>query len=193
MFATAGLYNVVVTVRDWSDPKHYLHDLIVTDRRKPTVNGYGLIYGAAELSTDNLPVLDPVKNTKTTIKVPVKDPKYTPSSVLANPVLAPSPYWGTEQVWDSQVNAHNPMMDQDGRVYWTAQQRSPKDPPDYCKRTSSLRSAQLYPLAERHDPNGLCHDEAVDDLEPVAVDPRRLEPVRVLQPIARRARPRGRS
>ena len=63
--------NLVVTVRDWSDPKHYLHDLTLTDRRKPTVNGYGLIYGAAELSTDNLPVLDPVKNTKTTMKVPV--------------------------------------------------------------------------------------------------------------------------
>jgi len=143
--------NIVVTVRDWSDPKHYLHDLTVTDRRKPTVNGHGLIYGAAELSTDNLPVLDPVRNTKTTMKVPVQDPKYAPSSALANRVLAPSPYWGTEQVWDSQVNAHNPMMDQDGRVYFTAQTRSPKIPPDYCKRDSSLRSAQLYPLAGTPD------------------------------------------
>ena len=86
--------NIVVTVRDWSDPKHYLHDLTLTDKRQPTVNGYGLIYGAAELSTDNLPVLDPVKNTKTTMKVPVADPKYAPSSALANPVLAPSPYFG---------------------------------------------------------------------------------------------------
>ena len=143
--------NVVVTVRDWSDPKHYLHDLTLTDKRKPTVNGYGLIYGAAELSTDNLPILDPVNNTKTTMKVPVRDPKYTPSSALANPVLAPSPYWGSEQIWDTQVNAHNPMMDQDGRVYFTAQPRSPKDPPDYCKRNSPLRSAQLYPLAGTPD------------------------------------------
>jgi hypothetical protein len=143
--------NIVVTVRDWSDPKHYLHDLTLTDKRKPTVNGYGLIYGAAELSTDNLPILDPVHNTKIVMKVPVKDPKYTPSSALNNQVLAPSPYWGMEQVWDSQVNAHNPMMDQDGRVYYTAQQRSPKDPPDYCKKDSPLRSAQLYPLAGTPD------------------------------------------
>ena len=143
--------NIVVTVRDWSDPKHYLHDLTLTDKRKPTVNGYGLIYGAAELSTDNLPILDPVHNTKIVMKVPVKDPKYTPSSALNNQVLAPSPYWGMEQVWDSQVNAHNPMMDQDGRVYFTAQQRSPKDPPDYCKKDSPLRSAQLYPLAGTPD------------------------------------------
>jgi hypothetical protein len=143
--------NVVVTVRDWSDPKHYLHDLTLTDKRKPTVNGYGLIYGAAELSTDNLPILDPVHNTKMVMKVPVKDPKYTPSSAVANKVLAPSPYWGMEQVWDTQVNAHNPMMDQDGRVYFTAQQRSPKDPPDYCKKDSPLHSAQLYPLAGPQD------------------------------------------
>jgi len=139
--------NLVVTVRDWSDPKHYLHDLTVTDRRKPTVNGYGLIYGAAELSTDNLPVLDPVKNTKTTMKVPVADPGNTPSSALANQVLAPSAYFGREQVWDSQVNAHNPMTDQDGRVYFTAQTRSPRNQPDYCRKDSPLRSAQLYPLA----------------------------------------------
>jgi hypothetical protein len=143
--------NIVVTVRDWSDPKHYLHDLTLTDKRKPTVNGYGLIYGAAELSTDNLPILDPVHNTKMVMKVPVKDPKYAPSSALANPVLAPSPYWGSEQIWDTQVNAHNPMMDQDGRVYFTAQTRSPKDPPDYCKKDSPLRSAQLYPLAGTPD------------------------------------------
>jgi hypothetical protein len=143
--------NIVVTVRDWSDPKSYLHDLIVTDRRKPTINGYGLIYGAAELSTDNLPILDPVRNVKTTMRVPVQDPKNTPSSALANPTIAPSPYFGTEQVWDSRVNAHNPMMDQDGRVYFTAQTRSPKDPPDYCKKTSTLRSAQLYPLASTPD------------------------------------------
>jgi hypothetical protein len=139
--------NLVVTVRDWSDPKHYLHDLALTDRRTPTVNGYGLIYGAAELSTDNLPILDPVRNTKTTMKVPVRDSKNAPSSALANPVLAPSPYWGDEQVWDTQVNAHNPLMDQDGRVYFTAQQRAPRDQPAYCRSDSPLRSAQLYPLA----------------------------------------------
>jgi hypothetical protein len=81
------------------------------------------------------------------MKVPVRDPKNAPSSALANPVLAPSPYWGDEQVWDTQVNAHNPLMDQEGRVYFTAQQRAPHDQPDYCRSQSPLRSAQLYPLA----------------------------------------------
>jgi hypothetical protein len=141
--------NIVVTVRDWLDPKHYLHDLSTTDRRNPTVNAYGLIYGDTELSTSLQPVLDPVHNTKTTIQPPVRDG--TPSSALANEVVLASPYWGLEQTWDSKVNAHTSVMDQDGRVYWAAQNRSPKEVPDYCKKGSSLISAQLYPLDVPHD------------------------------------------
>ena len=52
--------NVVITLWDWADPKAYLHDEISTDRRNPTVNANGLIYGAPEESTDLFPVLDPV-------------------------------------------------------------------------------------------------------------------------------------
>ena len=37
-------------------------------------------------------------------------------------------------------------MDQNGRVYWAAQNRPPKEIPAYCKKGSPLRSAQLYPL-----------------------------------------------
>ena len=141
--------NLVVTVRDWSDPKHYLHDLSTTDRRHPTVNAYGPIYGDTELSSSAQPVLDPVHNTKTTILPPVREG--TPSSALANQVVSPSSYWGMEQVWDSKVNAHTSAMDQDGRVYYTAQNRSPKDIPAYCKKGSPLHSAQLYPLDVPHE------------------------------------------
>src|SRR5712671_1734582 len=51
--------NLVVTLWDWSDAKAYLHDSISTDRRDPTVNAGGLLYGATEESTQDLPVLDP--------------------------------------------------------------------------------------------------------------------------------------
>ena len=47
--------NVVITEWDWADPKAYLHDEIATDKRNPTVNANGLLYGAPELSTDNRP------------------------------------------------------------------------------------------------------------------------------------------
>jgi hypothetical protein len=65
--------NIVATVRDWSTDKAYMHDLSGTDRRKPTVNGYGKLYGAAELSTDELPILDPKTNTATVLHAPVRD------------------------------------------------------------------------------------------------------------------------
>src|SRR6266542_4179957 len=42
--------NVVITQWDWADPKAYLHDEVSTDRRNPTLNANGLIYGSLELS-----------------------------------------------------------------------------------------------------------------------------------------------
>ena len=141
--------NVVATVRDWADPKSYLHDLSSTDRRDPTVNAYGRIYGAPELSTDNFPVLDPVTNTDTTFLAPVMDPE-TPTS-NDDPIGQPSPYWGDERIWDSRANAHNPMLDQDGRVWYTARVRGP-DNPDFCREGSEHPSAKLFPTtrAGRH-------------------------------------------
>src|SRR5712692_6254483 len=88
--------NIVITEWDWADPKAYLHDEIATDKRNPTLNANGLLYGAAELSADYLPVLDPVGNARSQVKVPVRDPK-TPSSA-EDKVPAPSPYWGDEAI-----------------------------------------------------------------------------------------------
>src|SRR5712691_6608913 len=51
--------NVVVTLWDWADPKVYLHDAITSDKRNPTVNSNGPIYGALEESGDYLTVVDP--------------------------------------------------------------------------------------------------------------------------------------
>src|SRR5207247_10471086 len=66
--------NVVITQWDWADPKAYLHDLVSTDRRNPTVNANGLIYGALELSADYLPVLDPMRHVSSKLPLTVRDP-----------------------------------------------------------------------------------------------------------------------
>ena len=134
--------NVVATVRDWSSPQFYMHDLSGTDRRNPTVNAYGPLYGAPELSTDEMPILDPVANTATIFNVPVRD-EDTPTTNEA-PVHAPSPYWGEERIWDSRSNIHNPMLDQDGRVWLTARIRGPENP-EFCREGSDHPSAQLFP------------------------------------------------
>jgi hypothetical protein len=134
--------NIVVTLWDWTSPKAYLHDEIATDKRNPTVNANGLLYGAPELSTDMVPVLDPVNHKAWEIRMPVRDPK-TPRP---GKPLAPSPYWGDEAIWDSQANMHNPMFDEKGRVWFTSVIR-PADNPAYCKEGSDHPSAKLLPLA----------------------------------------------
>jgi hypothetical protein len=135
--------NIVITEWDWADPKAYLHDEIATDKRNPSLNANGLIYGAAELSADYLPVLDPMDHVASQVKVPVRDPK-TPSSADDKPP-APSPYWGDEVIWHSQANVHNPMFDEKGRVWFTSRIR-PSDNPAFCKEGSSNPSATLFPL-----------------------------------------------
>ena len=140
--------NIVLSLWDWSTPTGYMHDLISTDRRKPTVNAKGKLYGATEESTDYFPVLDPNTNTASLVKHPVRDPK-TPSSKTAP--MAPSPYWGPDPIWDSQTSIHNQMMDEKGRVWATARVRPPANP-DYCKKGGNHPSAKVFPLesANRH-------------------------------------------
>jgi hypothetical protein len=145
--------NIVVTTWDYADDKHYTHDQISTDKRNPTVNAHGLIFGSPEYSTDIIPILDPAKNTTSKFHAPVRD-KDMPYSLgpgfaadLKN--LAPSPYWGKEQIWDTHINNHNSMFDQDGRLWLAAAVRGAKDP-DFCGKGSELISAKLFPLTESH-------------------------------------------
>ncbi len=133
--------NVVITEWDWSTPKYYLHDAVSTDKRNPTVNAYGLIYGSPEESTDRIPVLDPVKNKATFITQPYRDPKTPSSSDLPH---GPSAYWGEEAIWDGHTSIHNPMMDEKGRVWFTARIR-PEGNPDFCKKDGDHPSAKVAP------------------------------------------------
>ena len=136
--------NVVITQWHWADEKTYMHDQISTDRRTPTVNANGPIYGAPELSKDFIPVLDVTTGRASTIPVAPRDPR-TP--IAANKVLMPSPYWGNEAIWTSRMDIHNGMFDQDGRVWMTARVRPPQTPA-WCRQGSSHPSAKLYPITE---------------------------------------------
>jgi hypothetical protein len=141
--------NIVITAWDWADPKSYLHDEVSTDRRNPTVNSRGLIYGSLELSKDYLPVLDPIKHVSSRVELSVRDAATEPASSPAMP--APSPYWDNEVIWDSKNNVHNPMFDAQGRVWITSAIRPPANPA-FCKQGSDHPSAKLFPInsAGRH-------------------------------------------
>jgi hypothetical protein len=134
--------NVVITMWDWADPKAYLHDVVSTDRRNPTINANGPLYGALELSADYIPVLDPKTHTISRIPLTVRDPNTPPTSPK---MAAPSPYFGEEPIWTSKNNVHNPMLDEKGRLWLTSAVRSP-DNPAFCKEGSTHPSAKAFPI-----------------------------------------------
>jgi len=135
--------DVVVTEWDWANEHIYLHDTIATDKRNPTLNSNGLIYGAPEASSDLVPWLDPIDNKSGFIKSEYRDAN-TPTT-KTQPMLAPSPYWGEEAIWDSHTNIHNPMFDEKGRLWLTARIRTANAQPAYCKAGSNHPSAMAYP------------------------------------------------
>jgi hypothetical protein len=145
--------NIVVTTWEWGDPETYLHDLISSDRRDPTVNAYGPLFGSPEYSSDVLPILDPTTHTVANFVAPVRDPD-TPEALGpghaadAQP-LAPSPYWGEKKIWSNKTNNHNGMFDKHGRVWFAARLRGAANP-DFCRRGSDHPSARLFPLEQSH-------------------------------------------
>src|ERR1051326_6533386 len=136
--------NLVVTEWDWATPQTYLHDEISTDRRNPTLNSNGIIYGSPEASSDFIPWLDPVDNKSGFFKTEWRDPK-TPST-KTGPQFNTSPYWGSEGIRDSHTEVHNPWMDQMDRVWLTAKIRPASAEPAFCKAGSNHPSAKAFPL-----------------------------------------------
>jgi streptogramin lyase len=143
--------NIVITSWEWSTEKHYLHDLIASDRRNPTVNAYGPLYGSPEYSTDNMPILDPKSHKVTTFKMPVADAEMPeslgPGHAASIKPLQPSAYWGEEKLWDTRANNHNSMFDKQGRVWLSASVRG-RDNPAFCRKGSDHPSAKVFPLEQ---------------------------------------------
>jgi hypothetical protein len=99
--------NIVVTLRDWHNDKQYLHDLIASDRRYPTVNAYGPLYGQCEHACNDMPILDPIKNVATNFVLPTTPDMplaLGPGNAGSIKILQPSAYWGEENIWDSKAN-----------------------------------------------------------------------------------------
>jgi hypothetical protein len=143
--------NVVVTSWEWGTEKQFTHDLISSDRRYPTVNAYGPLYGSPEYSSDEIPILDPKTHKVTFFKMSVADPNTPESfgppfhaSAVAKPTQ-PSAYWGDEKIWSQRANNHNGMFDKSGRVWFAAAVRGIENP-EFCKKGSDHPSAKVFPL-----------------------------------------------
>jgi hypothetical protein len=81
--------NVVVTMWDWADPKAYLHDEIASDKRNPTVNPNGPVYGALEESADYFSVVDPKTHTAARFHLLRAIPKHRRPAISRRPPPRP--------------------------------------------------------------------------------------------------------
>jgi hypothetical protein len=136
--------NVVVTVWDWAERGAFLHALISTDRRNPSVNAYGPVYGD-DWFAGSLPTVDPVKNTKATIPIPLpnEDDRKRLVSWAPQTQANPSMYFGDEVVWNAPLNPGSIAMDGKGRVWFNVQNSA--DEPAYCKSGSGNPYAKYSP------------------------------------------------
>jgi hypothetical protein len=136
--------NLVLTMWDWGTPTSYVHDEVTTDKRNPTVNAGGLVYGVS-MADDKLLIVDPNAHTARDARIPVREAD-TESYFPTTPGFEPWAFWGNRIVLDAPANVHNPMMDQDGRVWLTSRIRNTRDNPAWCREGSSNPFARYYPL-----------------------------------------------
>jgi len=135
--------NVVISEWDWGGPREYFHDQVSTDKRSPSINAGGPVYGVHEHSSDYMTALDPVHNS--TVQIPLSVRDSNTGYDMTQKALKPSPYWGEEAIFRSRSSAHSFAMDDKGRVWFTSTIRPP-DNPAFCKQGSSHPSAKLFPL-----------------------------------------------
>ena len=154
--------NVVVTMWEWGTEIDYIHDEIATDKRNPTVNANGPIYGV-NISNDELTMLDPVTHEATSLPVPLRVDPATVPPMIARSMPAPSRFFGDELIWNDPANPHNPMMDQRGRVWLTSAIR-PRPNPDWCKEGSDNRFARYFPI-ERGYRGAVYYDPGSESFE----------------------------
>ena len=65
--------NLVLTLWEWGGPATFAHDELSTDKRNPTANANGPIYGV-DWGNDGFLTLDPNTHTATEVRIPVLDP-----------------------------------------------------------------------------------------------------------------------
>ena len=136
--------NVVVTQWDWGNESSYIHDEITTDKRDPTINAGGKVYGG-DGGHGALLELDTETNAWREIVIAVKDNSDNPAVTrFAQQFPVPSAYYGNEPLWQRPADPHNPMLDELGRVWMTTKVRG-NNLPEWCQEGSSNKYVQYYP------------------------------------------------
>ena len=153
--------NLVVTLWDVANEIPFVHDVVSTDKRTPTVNSRGPVYGV-EFHNDGLVVLDPVKNTDKTLIIPAQIDKSKMRTFTRQTMDNPSPTFGEEIVVRDYSNPNHLTMDRQGRV-WIAAAVNVTDTPAYCKDPNN-KYAKAQPL-EQSNRHIAMYDPKTDQFE----------------------------
>ena len=151
--------NVVLTVWDWANGNQ-IHDEISTDRRNPTVNASGRVYGVSP-STGYIQWLDPIKHEAGQVGIP-----------------------GDGKEHDINAYPHNPMIDQKGRLWATDSSRGRQinsaaekgitlEAPlgmraDYCTDANLSAFAKYYPMPGKNSSAIILYDPAAKKVQTIS-------------------------
>jgi hypothetical protein len=116
--------NVVISQWDWGFPESFVHDLISTDKRNPTLYPNGKVYGVDRTGGGRLLILDPVKNAVSWLQVEPRDKShgYSLTKDYYHGQEEEQAYVGEDKEW--MASPHNPMFDGNGRLWMTVQIRA---------------------------------------------------------------------
>ena len=157
--------NLVLTMWDWGGPATFAHDELTTDKRNPTANAHGPIYGV-DWGNDGFLIVDPLEHTAQELRIPVLDPKVPPGKAQSMPV--PSPYWGEKLYRYDPAITNHAAMDDKGRVWMSSRFRLPENQPAFCAthpsaalapQKSSFRQVQYFdPKTRQFKQVNICFD-----------------------------------
>jgi streptogramin lyase len=134
--------NFVVTQWDWGSAQSFVHDNVATDKRNPTLYPYGKVFGADRMYGGRLLVLDPVKHTVEALQVePRSKDGYDANKDYYHTIEGDAERW--------MASPHNPMMDDQGRVWMTAGMRAggAENNPRWIKETIVTESMSPEEIA----------------------------------------------
>ena len=140
--------NVVLTSWGWGHPRGMVHDNVSTDKRNPTLYPDGPVYGVGGAGL----VITDVRNhhsVRMDLPTRVERPRRA-TSYEGSSTRVPSLYWGDEPAGLVSRSAHNPMMDDKGRL-WITQAVRPNDVPGWCLEGSDHPFARYYPIQHRDE------------------------------------------
>ena len=133
--------NVVITSWDWGTPTTFTHTPAAADKRNPSVNANGRVYGP-DRAHDALLWVDPVEHTIGQIEIPTRDLDLPNTS---RPLVS-SAYWGDERIWNGVGEPRSGAMDQHGRVWLASKIRANENQPSFCRSGASNVYARYFPL-----------------------------------------------